>query len=120
MIVRLTIPGRFPSLNEYVSAERANRRFGASMKRKETKRVADAAQGLPHLTNPVVVAFKWVEPNMRRDVDNIAFAHKFILDGLVAAGVLEGDSRKYVIGLQDEFTQPDPENPRVEITIMEV
>ena len=102
MIVRLTIPGRFPSLNEYVSAERADRRFGASMKRKETKRVADA------------------EPNMRRDVDNIAFAHKFILDGLVSAGVLKGDSRKYVIGLQDEFTQPDPDNPRVEITIMEV
>jgi len=120
MIVRLTIPGRFPSLNEYVSAERANRRFGASMKRKETKRVADAAQDLPHLDNPVVVAFKWVEPNMRRDVDNIAFAHKFILDGLVSAGVLKGDSRKYVIGLQDEFTQPDPDNPRVEITIMEV
>ena len=116
MIVRLTIPGRFPSLNEYVSAERANRRFGASMKRKETKRVADAAQDLPHLDNPVVVAFKWVEPNMRRDV----VAHKFILDGLVSAGVLKGDSRKYVIGLQDEFTQPDPDNPRVEITIMEV
>ena len=57
---------------------------------------------------------------MRRDVDNIAFAHKFILDGLVSAGVLEGDSRKYVIGLQDEFPEPDPDNPRVEITITEV
>ena len=120
MIVRLTIPGRFPSLNDYVAAERANRRFGASMKRKETKRVADEAMELPHLTNPVVVSFRWIEPNMRRDVDNIAFAHKFILDGLVMAGVLEGDSRKYVIGLQDEFPDPDPDNPRVEVTIMEV
>lgn len=120
MIQRFTISGRFPSLNDYVSAERADRRFGASMKRKETKRAADAAQGLSKFGNPVIVAFKWIEPNMRRDVDNIAFAHKFILDGLVDAGVLEGDSRKYVIGLQDEFPEPDPDNPRIEITIMEV
>ena len=120
MIQRFTIQGRFPSLNDYVAAERANRKFGASMKRRETKRAASAAEHLAKFTNPVVVAFKWVEPNMRRDVDNIAFAHKFILDGLVAAGVLEGDSRKYVIGLQDEFPEPDPDNPRVEVTVIEV
>ena len=120
MIQRFTIQGRFPSLNDYVSAERADRRFGASMKRKETKRAAEAAEGLGSFTNPVIVSFKWIEPNLRRDVDNIAFAHKFILDGLVKAGVLEGDSRKHVIGLQDEFPEPDPDNPRVEITIMEV
>ena len=120
MIVKFTIPGRFPSLNEYVSAERANRRFGASMKRKETKRAASAAEHLSKFTNPVIVSFKWIEPNMRRDIDNICFAHKFILDGLVSAGVLEGDSRKYVIGLQDEFPEPDPDNPRVEVTVIEV
>ena len=120
MIARFTIQGRFPSLNDYVAAERANRRYGASMKRKETKRVAEAAKDTPHMASPVIVAFKWVEPNLRRDVDNVAFAHKFILDGLVAAGVLDGDSRKHVIGLQDEFTEPDPDNPRVEITIFEV
>ena len=120
MIQRFTIQGRFPSLNDYVSAERANPRFGASMKRKETKRAAEAAEHLAKFTNPVIVSFRWIEPNMRRDVDNIAFAHKFILDGLVAAGVLEGDSRKYVIGLQDEFPEPDPDNPRVEVTVIEV
>lgn len=120
MIKRFTIQGRFPSLNDYVAAERADRRFGASMKRKETKRAAEAAEGLGSFANPVIVSFKWIEPNMRRDVDNIAFAHKFILDGLVKAGVLEGDSRKYVIGLQDEFPEPDPDNPRVEVTVIEV
>ena len=120
MIQRFTIQGRFPSLNDYVAAERANRKFGASMKRKETKRAAEAAEGLGSFTNPVIVSFKWVEPNLRRDVDNIAFAHKFILDGLVKAGVLEGDSRKYVIGLLDEFPEPDPDNPRVEVTVIEV
>ena len=128
MMARLVIPGRFPSLNEYVSAERANRSYAASIKRRETKRVKVAARDglrteggeLIRFVNPVVVSFKWVEPNARRDVDNIAFAHKFILDGLVDAGVLENDSRKCVIGLQDEFPEPDPDNPRVEVMIMEV
>ena len=120
MIQRFTIQGRFPSLNDYISAERANRSFGASMKRKETKRAAEAAGGLAECSNPVVVVFKWIEPNLRRDIDNVAFAHKFVLDGLVKAGVLKGDSRKYVIGLQDEFPPPDPDNPRVEVTVIEV
>ena len=128
MIARLVIQGRFPSLNDYVSAERASKKYAASMKRRETKRVSQAARALMRTArgelirfeNPVVVSFKWVEPNARRDIDNIAFAHKFILDGLVDAGVLEGDSRKHVVGLQDDFPQPDPDNPRVEVTIMEV
>ena len=33
---------------------------------------------------------------MRRDADNVGFARKFVLDGLVAAGVIKDDSRKYV------------------------
>lgn len=120
MIERFTIPGRFPSLNDYIKAERANARYAASMKHDETDRVANAAFGLPHFQCPVIVSFKWVEPNMRRDVDNIAFAHKFILDGLVKAGALKGDSRKYVVGLQDDFSEVDPDNPRVEVMIIEV
>lgn len=120
MIQRFTIQGRFPSLNDYMSAERADRRFGASMKRKETKRAAEAAEGLTQCINPVIVGFKWIEPNLRRDADNVAFAKKFILDGLVIAGALKDDSRKYVIGLEDDFSEIDPNNPRVEITIMEV
>ena len=120
MIKRFIIPVRFPSLNDYVSAERSQRGYAASMKKKETKRAAMAAHGLPTFADPVIVAFKWVEPNMRRDVDNIAFAHKFILDGLVDAGVLKGDSRKFVIGLEDDFSEIDPDNPRVEVTIYEV
>lgn len=120
MIAKLTIPGKFPSLNDYVSAERANRGYAAAMKRRETKRVSREAEGMPAFENPVVVSFKWVEPNQRRDIDNVAFAHKFILDGLVDAGVLKGDSRKYVVGLQDDFTEFDPDNPRVELIIYEV
>lgn len=120
MIQRFTIQGRFPSLNDYISAERASKGFAASMKRRETKRAATAAEGLTQCINPVIVGFKWIEPNLRRDADNVAFAKKFILDGLVIAGALKDDSRKYVIGLEDDFSEIDPDNPRVEITITEV
>lgn len=92
------IEGSMPSLNEYVSAERANR-F--------------------NFVGPVIVRFLWVESTRRRDLDNIAFAKKFVLDGLVAAGVLDGDSQRYVVGLQDTF-EIDPHYPRVVVEIREV
>lgn len=114
----LIIPGRFPSLNDYIAAERKNRHIAAKMKREETKRVADIAANsdMPTFQKPVHVYFTWVEPNRRRDIDNIAFAHKFILDGLVDAGVLKGDSQKYVTGFVDLF-RVDKDNPHVSVLI---
>lgn len=114
----LIIQGRFPSLNDYIAAERKNRHIAAKMKRDETKRVADIAANsdMPTFEKPVHVYFAWVEPNRRRDIDNIAFAHKFILDGLVDAGVLNGDSQKYVTGFVDLF-RVDKDNPHVSILI---
>lgn len=114
----LIIPGRFPSLNDYIAAERRNRHIAAKMKRDETKRVSDIAANsdMPTFEKPVHVYFAWVEPNRRRDIDNIAFAHKFILDGLVDAGVLKGDSQKYVTGFVDLF-RVDKDNPHVSVLI---
>lgn len=114
----MIIPGRFPSLNDYIAAERKNRHIAAKMKRDETKRVADIAANsdMPTFEKPVHVYFTWVEPNRRRDIDNIAFAHKFILDGLVDAGVLKGDSQKYVTGFVDRF-RVDKDNPHVSVLI---
>ena len=122
MVAKFVIQGRFTSLNEYINAERANRGYAASIKKRETKRAAEAAilSNVERFETPAIISFKWVEPNTRRDVDNVAFGKKFILDGLVSAGVLVNDSRKYVIGLQDDFSEIDPENPRVEVTIIGV
>ena len=114
----LTIPGRFPSLNEYVAAGRRNRYQSAKIKQTETTRAARAAAGIAPFSCPVRVSFLWVEPNRRRDLDNVAFSKKFILDGLVAAGVLVDDSPRYVVGLQDAF-EYDKTNPRVEVVIEE-
>lgn len=115
------IEGRFPSLNDFISAERANRHVGAKMKRRETVRARDAAvaAGMPRFVGPVSVRFLWVERDRRRDLDNVAFAKKFVLDGLVEAGVLEDDGQRHVVALQDTF-EIDPASPRVVVEVEDV
>ena len=70
-------------------------------------------------TGPVSLHFNWVEKNKKRDLDNICFAKKFILDALVTAQVITDDSWSYVNGFTDSF-DVDPEYPRIEVTIEEI
>lgn len=69
-----------------------------------------------HFDNAVVLNFRWYEPNKKRDLDNICFAKKFILDALVKAGTIKTDGWKGVAGFTDDFFV-DKENPRVEVDI---
>ena len=118
MIARVVIPGRMPGLNEYVRAERANRYAASKMKREQTERAGVAAveQRMPAFAGPVDIAFTWVEKDRRRDVDNVAFAKKFILDGLVRAGVIPDDTPRYVAGISDRFSY-DAARPRIEVEV---
>ena len=45
------------------------------------------------------------------------FGKKFINDGLVKAGVLKDDSRKYIDGFTEQFLI-DKDSPRVEVSIL--
>ncbi len=95
------IPVRFPSLNEYIGAMNRNRYLGNKMKQENTDLVSIAATGVKKFDKPVNISFIYYEPNNRRDVDNVVFAKKFILDGLVRAGVLQDDSQKWVRDITD-------------------
>lgn len=108
-----------PGLNEYIQAERTHRYKASAMKKEWTFQVVrDAkAQKLKKRVNPVEIIFTWFEPNMKRDKDNIAFAKKFILDGLVTAGVLSGDGWKGYGDFDDRF-EIDKLNPRVEVELL--
>jgi len=120
--IALEIPGEMPSLNDYIRAERTSRFAGAAMKREWTATVAWYAKsaGLRTITVPVMVSFTWIDRTARRDPDNVrGFGAKAILDGLVAAGVLPDDSRKWIHGLHDVFAV-DPTNPRVVVEIQEI
>lgn len=110
-----------PTLNEYVEAERTNRFIGAKLKREATEKVrlAAVAAGLsPVEKYPVSVRCHWVEPNARKDHDNVRFGVKFVLDGLVSAGVLANDGPRYVAGLSDTYAV-NKAAPRVVVEIME-
>jgi Holliday junction resolvase RusA-like endonuclease len=76
------------------------------------------AAGLEPVTGKCVVRCLWFEKDKRRDPDNIRVGIKYILDGLVEAGVLPTDGWKYITGLEDRF-YVDKERPRVEIEIIE-
>ena len=67
----------------------------------------------------VYLRFLWVEPNRKRDLDNIAFAKKFIQDALVKQGVIPNDGWKNIRGFSDEF-DVDAKHPRIEVDIIEV
>lgn len=119
--MKLLIPGELPTLNEYVGAIARNRYVGGSMKRVHTDIVYYHCreQKLSVCTKPVHITFKWFMKNKKKDIDNVAFAKKFILDGLVKAGVLYNDTQEWVTGFTDEFAI-DKENPRVEVLVKEL
>jgi Holliday junction resolvase RusA-like endonuclease len=118
VVAKLVIDGQLPGLNDYVDACRSYAYAGARMKTKteniigwEIKR-----QKLMPVYSAVSVHFHWFEPNRRRDMDNIAFAKKFILDALQANGILQGDGWRQIRGLSDAFSV-DKNRPRVEVTV---
>ena len=67
----------------------------------------------------VHISYKWIEANQKRDLDNIAFAKKFIQDALVQTGTLQNDGWKNIAGFDDSF-EIDKENPRIIVTIKEM
>lgn len=121
----LTIPGRLDALNEYTKANRTSAIVGANMKKKHERKIMQYIDvQLLHTDEkfkPIAkahVTFKWVEPNMMRDPDNIAFAKKFILDALVTKGILAGDGWKVIKGFSDDFAV-SKDRPRIEVYIQE-
>lgn len=102
---RLILNTSFVDLNEYINAERMNRYKAASIKKEQTNKVHFLAIEQKFKLEPgsYDVRFLWHKPNNRKDHDNISFSKKFILDGLVSAGVLPGDSPRYIRNFKDEF-----------------
>ena len=115
----LTIKGQMVNLNDYTAACRTNRYTGAAMKermeKKVTAHILEQLDGV-HIHSPVRLSFRWYEPNKKRDLDNICFAKKFVLDALVKNGVLVNDGWEWVKGFTDEFFV-DRENARIEVDI---
>lgn len=115
----LVIKGRLDNLNDYTNACRSNRYAGAKCKEKNeeiiTGYIAQQLRGV-HFQGKTYLHFKWIEPNRNRDLDNVCFAKKFILDALVREKVIETDGWRGVWGFMDEF-DVDADDPRIEVVI---
>ena len=109
-----------PGLNDMTDVARSNRYESAKMKKEYTEIVAWCAKSarLPHFDR-VDLIITWYEPNMKRDKDNIMAGQKFILDGLVQAGVLSNDGWKQIGKVTHDF-KIDRQNPRVEVELIDI
>ena len=87
----LVIKGKLASLNEYTKACRSNAYAGANMKKQAEKYIQvfimQQLKGV-HFDGTVELAFRWYEPNKKRDLDNICFSKKFVLDALVTNKII--------------------------------
>jgi Holliday junction resolvase RusA-like endonuclease len=111
------IPGEFTQLNDYIDSERGNKYGAAGIKSAETLRAYAACDGLPTPSSyPVAVTLTWFREDRRTDPDNIAFAVKFVLDGLVQAGVLRDDGMDEIDSITHRY-RIDKTSPGVEVAI---
>ena len=102
-MIKIEIPFKLPGLNQYIKACNSSRYKGAELKRETENDIGYFINKLPEFEKPIKIKFTWVEENGNRDLDNICFAKKFILDALVKTGKLKDDNRNYVTGFVDEF-----------------
>lgn len=111
----LIVPGELPTMNEIVKVSKAHYGAYANMKRKYTNLVAGHAKGMPVIQR-ANLCITWYCKSRRKDPDNISTGIKFLLDGLVTAGVLENDGWAQIGEILHTF-EIDKKNPRVEVEI---
>ena len=106
-------------MNEIIDAARSHWSRSAKQKKLATVRCSLAFKGRRSFKPPIALAIDWFEPSLKRDLDNITAGVKYILDGMVLAGKLTDDSRKYVSRISHSVSL-DRYNPRVEVTVKEL
>ena len=97
---------RFPTLNEYINIERGHKMASAKLKKDCTEQVYLQCKELnaKSVSGMVDVHLEW-HVTGRHDPDNIDFARKFILDGLVLAKVIKDDSQQFIGHLSSEIVK---------------
>lgn len=112
---KIEIPMKLPSLNEYVNVCRTNKFKAGKYKADIEREIGFYLMKMPRWNNPIKIHFHWVEGNKRRDLDNICFSKKFILDAMVKMNKLKDDNRKYVTAFTDTFEYADKSKVILEI-----
>ena len=120
--MKITIEGELPDLNTIIAESKKGRKGYqpyAIMKREYTDLVTWKAKRIKKKYKKIDLKINWICKNKRKDKDNIMAGTKFILDGLVNAGIINNDGWKEIGDITHTF-DVDKENPRVEVKIKEV
>jgi crossover junction endodeoxyribonuclease RusA len=121
-MIKLVIPGIPPSLNQWSRMHWAK---AAKIKKQWENDILYTFLSLvrvwkknefPYQKAKIKITY-YFATKRRRDIDNMN--QKFILDGIVKAGIIADDSTN-VIGQVEVVPEYDKDNPRVEIEISEV
>lgn len=121
--MKIIIPGELPDLNTIIAESKKGRKGYqpyAILKRENTEKVAWIAKSkIKKKLDKINLEISWICKDKRKDKDNIQAGIKFILDGLVEAGVIENDGWKQIGDITHKFNV-DKHNPRIEVVIKEV
>ena len=118
--MRFIIPGKLASMNQFISANRTNVHVGNKLKQDSQSNVMRYIPPWHKIEKPVVIEYRFYEPDKRRDLDNVAsFSIKVIQDSLVKRGILANDGWDNIQGFSVQFFV-DKKNPRIEVDIHEV
>ena len=117
--MKLIIKGRLPSRNDAEQAARSGMNAGGAYKKRWTEFVAYQAIGqfVSPIEGTARASVTFYEPNQKRDQDNVISGLKYLCDGLVKAGVLEGDSPRH-LRFESVRVDYDRDNPRIEVELI--
>lgn len=115
-MIKIEIPFRLPSLNDYINEINKNRYGGNNHKQSVEDDILWCLKRVKSkINNPVRLKFIWYEQTYKRDKDNVAFAKKYILDALQKSRLLPNDNNQYIDGFQDDFVYKQGNKVVVEI-----
>jgi hypothetical protein len=93
----------FIGLNDYTEKNRTHKYAGSTAKKRETNDVAMMLMHKPKVEQyPIKIEFIWLINNRAKDLDNVTFAKKYILDGMVKARILKSDNLTKIIAFEDK------------------
>lgn len=114
----ITIPGELPDLNMIIDKSKSHWAAYSKTKKAFTNQVAWLAKGKGKFKR-INLDVTYYCKNRRKDPDNIiGGGNKFVLDGLVTAGVIKNDGWRHVNDISCRC-RLDRDNPRVVIKIRE-
>lgn len=120
---KVTVLGKFPSLNDLIAATNMHKHRGNQLKQKSQNEISyyilEQLRRV-RIDKPVFIKYRFYEPNKKRDLDNIAsYFMKVFQDSLVCCRIIPNDNWYHIVGFSNEFFV-DNRQPRIEVELVEM